>query len=320
MFENIRFMRAYPFLDLKSDELPRRTGHSEVLRDKDELRDIDFYIRGKVLAMESVPMRPESRLHYLYLQNFSYMITDSSYYSRQTNYHSYQLLYTYSGTAEMTYMDKTWQLIPGSLFFCDCTKPRAIRCTSDSWESSDLHFHGGNSDLFFRDYFEQRPPIFTIPNQALFQNKLETVLKYHSGISMHHEWQVSSALEDLLLFILSVDESYSHNIPDYIQYLIVYIQNNYSRPLTVDELVEFVGLSKYHLSRQFRKYTGYSPYAYITETRLEHAKSMLINTSLPASKIAILSGFSDEVNFAKLFKQKTNLTPGEFRNGRAPVL
>lgn len=320
MFENIRFMRSFPFLDLKSDELPRRSGHSEILRAKDELRDIDFHIHGKVLAMESIPMRPENRLNYLYLQNFSYMSTDASYYSKQTNYRSYQILYTYNGTAEMTYQNKTWTLTPGTLFFCDCTKPRSIRCLSDTWESSDLHFYGGNSDLFFQEYFKQRSPLFTIPNQAVFQNKLEAVLKYHSGITLHREWQVSAALEDLLLFILSADESSANDIPDYIQYLIVYIQNNYNRPLTVEELADFAGLSKYYLSRQFHKYTGYSPYAYITETRLEHAKSMLINTSLPISKIAILSGFSDEVNFAKLFKQKINLTPGEFRNGQIPTL
>lgn len=92
------------------------------------------------------------------------------------------------------------------------------------------------------------------------------------------------------------------------------MENNYAQPLTLDALADFAGLSKYHLSREFKKFTGYSPYAYLTELRFDRAKSMLLHTPLPSYQIARLTGFRDESNFIKLFKQRTEMTPGEFRN------
>lgn len=315
MFERIHFSKNFSFLDLASRDIKKDALFDHSGHPMEEYLTADFHISGNVRALQSYPMPEKNKQLYLYLQNFSYMTADETYYSRQQTYHSYQLLYTYSGKAQMTYKKAHYTLTPGTLFFADCTFPRSVKTFGKNWESSDLHFYGGKSSLLYEAWLSRKTPVLTIKNQTRFQMLLEDALLRHTTVSPYHDWSVSSALESLLLFIIEADTSASGSIPERIQYLITYLENNYAQPLTLDALADFAGLSKYHLSREFKKFTGYSPYAYLTELRFDRAKSMLLQTSFPSYQIARLTGFRDESNFIKLFKQRTEMTPGEFRNG-----
>ena len=315
MFERIHFARNFSSLELTSKEVLKNVPTNENGRIAEQYSTADFHISGTVRALQSYPITEKNKENYLFLQNFNYMNADETYYSRQQNYRSYQLLYTYSGEALMTYQKKQYRLMPGTVFLADCTSTRSVKTTGRNWECSDLHFYGGKSQLLYETWLARKNPVFTIQNPARFQTLLEDALLRHTTVSPYREWSVSSALESLLLFNIEADTSADSRIPERIQYLITYMENNYAQPLTLDALADFAGLSKYHLSREFKKFTGYSPYAYLTELRFDRAKSMLLHPPLPSYQIARLTRFRDESNFIKLFKQRTEMTPGEFRNG-----
>lgn len=103
------------------------------------------------------------------------------------------------------------------------------------------------------------------------------------------------------------------DVPENFHYLIKYMENNFSSHLSLDYLAHFTGISKYHFSREFKKYTGFSPNDYLVQLRIEHAKSLLLSTTIPANKIAHMTGIHDINNFTNLFKKKTGMTPGEYR-------
>ena len=103
-------------------------------------------------------------------------------------------------------------------------------------------------------------------------------------------------------------------LPKNIRYLIKYMDSNFTQPLTLDFLSDFAGVSKYYLSREFKKYTGFSPNDYLITLRVNKAKSLLTNTTLPAVKIAHEVGIYDSNNFTNLFKRKTGMTPIQYRN------
>lgn len=313
MFEHIHFSKSFSSLEITAEDIVKQAGREDLKHPVTQYSNADFHIHGPVRALFPYPITPENRENYLFLQDFNYMHADESYYSRQHGYPSYQLLYTYSGKAEMTYRQKRHALTPRTVFLADCTFSRAVKTWGKSWECSDLHFYGGKSRLLYETWISGKTPLFTVKDTARFQTLLEDILIRHTTVSPYREWSVSSAIENLLLFILEADPESGREIPERIQYLITYIENNFSQPLSLDMLSDFAGLSKYHLSREFKRFTGYSPYAYITELRLDRAKSMLVQTSLPAYRIALLSGFGDESNFIKLFKEKTAMTPGEYR-------
>ncbi|AOZ94019.1 helix-turn-helix domain-containing protein [Paenibacillus crassostreae] len=94
-----------------------------------------------------------------------------------------------------------------------------------------------------------------------------------------------------------------------------FIEHNFSRMISIDQLSEHVSLSKYHLIRRFSASTGLTPGAYLTRVRIEKAMELLRGTSLSIEAIAERIGYSSGSYFIKAFRSLTGLTPGDFRSG-----
>lgn len=103
--------------------------------------------------------------------------------------------------------------------------------------------------------------------------------------------------------------------PTSIQLAAAYIELNYSQMISMDQLSEQVGLSKYHFIRSFSASTGLTPGAYLTRIRTENAMELLRGTRLSVEQIAEQIGYSSGSYFIKAFRSLTGLTPGEFRSG-----
>ncbi|GIO92368.1 AraC family transcriptional regulator [Paenibacillus lactis] len=105
------------------------------------------------------------------------------------------------------------------------------------------------------------------------------------------------------------------NWPENVRRAAEFIELNYSRMISIDQLSEQVSLSKYHLIRRFSASTGMTPGAYLTRIRTEKAMELLRGTGLSLETIAERIGYSSGSYFIKAFRNLTGLTPGEFRSG-----
>ena len=92
-----------------------------------------------------------------------------------------------------------------------------------------------------------------------------------------------------------------------------YINNNYQKNISLDDLAELVGMTPTALSRFFKLRSGKTLSNYIIELRLGHATRLLADTTNTVSEICYLSGFSNISNFNRIFKSRKNFTPSEFR-------
>ncbi|MFB4165486.1 helix-turn-helix domain-containing protein [Alteribacillus sp. JSM 102045] len=99
-----------------------------------------------------------------------------------------------------------------------------------------------------------------------------------------------------------------------IQTAIDYIQLNYHRPITLQEVSDMVYLSPSHFSRMFKDETKTTFIEYLTEIRIEKSKHFLKFTSLPIEVIAHNIGFSSAGYFSTTFKRLEGKTPREYRN------
>lgn len=97
-----------------------------------------------------------------------------------------------------------------------------------------------------------------------------------------------------------------------IQMLCTYIEENYSNNITLDNLTSLTSYGKSYLLRSFTKQVGVSPYRYLQNVRLNHAKKMLEQGILPIDA-ALLSGFSDQSHFTNFFKEFIGLTPKQYQ-------
>ena len=90
------------------------------------------------------------------------------------------------------------------------------------------------------------------------------------------------------------------------------------KKLTIDEIADEVGLSKYHFSREFKKVTGLTIVSYINIVRCRNAEKLLIKNEYSVHDIAVKCGYENDSYFSKTFKKHMGMLPSEyvFRNSK----
>ena len=92
-----------------------------------------------------------------------------------------------------------------------------------------------------------------------------------------------------------------------------YIDSHYREEITLEDVADFVGFSRFYFSRSFKQQTGYSFRDYVTQRRVQIAMELLINTSKPMSQVAQESGFGSMATFNRVFRDSKNCTPTQYR-------
>jgi AraC-like DNA-binding protein len=92
-----------------------------------------------------------------------------------------------------------------------------------------------------------------------------------------------------------------------------YIDAHRNEDLTMEQLAELAGFSKYHFERLFKSCMGISCYQYITKRRIMMAQELLSDTDLSVTDIAMQSGFFSLSTFNRVFKDINGCSPTEYR-------
>ncbi|MFZ2639667.1 MAG: AraC family transcriptional regulator [Verrucomicrobiia bacterium] len=80
------------------------------------------------------------------------------------------------------------------------------------------------------------------------------------------------------------------------------------------ELARRLHVSYTWFRRTFAQQTGMGPHQYLLQLRIARARSLLAGSNWPVKEIAAQSGFESEYYFCRVFKKKTGLTPGAWRD------
>lgn len=87
------------------------------------------------------------------------------------------------------------------------------------------------------------------------------------------------------------------------------MESNIEEPLNQEMLARYIGLSRRQLERLFRKHLGRTPAQYYLELRLERARHLLYQTSMPIMNVAFACGFVSASHFSTCYRQKYGRTP-----------
>jgi AraC-like DNA-binding protein len=92
-----------------------------------------------------------------------------------------------------------------------------------------------------------------------------------------------------------------------------YLEDNFTRPVSVREIASRLHLSPNYLSTLFHRECGQTLRGYLVRLRVERARRLLRETDHPIKAIAGLAGFSDEYYFSRVFRRTLGHPPGAFR-------
>lgn len=98
-----------------------------------------------------------------------------------------------------------------------------------------------------------------------------------------------------------------------VEQAIDYINKNYHKKVTLNELANYVNYSQFHFIRIFQKETGKTPFEYLTDIRVNKAKEFLSTTNQSITEICLQCGLQNSSHFANFFKLHTGVSPSEFR-------
>ncbi len=280
---------------------------------EEQPEDVDFRLAGKARSIFPGIVTSRAREHLLYLQVFCLLDASMGYYTQRCNYNSYLLLHTYDGQGKLEYDGHTYTLCQGDSFLIDCSKFQRYYTSGSHWNVSNLHFNGNPSKLLYNVFYEDSCPVVHHSSSSPYQADIEHLLLESQSSSLQRDIHVSLALETLLIHLIDEKNKSGNKVPDYIIYLQKYLDSNFAKQLSLDELSAFTNISKYHLSREFHKYIGYSINEYIIELRLSRAEYLLSNSPLSIGQIADITGFTNYTNFYNLFRKKYHMTPREYQ-------
>ena len=94
-----------------------------------------------------------------------------------------------------------------------------------------------------------------------------------------------------------------------------YIDEHYSDGVSLEEVADATGISRYYVSHLFKELMDNTFVGYVNELRLNHAAMLLATTDSPIIEIASKSGFNNLSNFNRAFKMYFGKTPSAYRKG-----
>ena len=98
------------------------------------------------------------------------------------------------------------------------------------------------------------------------------------------------------------------------------IDRDYAQPLDVEALGRGVHMSAGHLSREFRRAYGESPYSYLMTRRIERAMTLLRRGELSVTDVCFEVGFSSLGTFSTRFAELVGVPPSQYRRESADTV
>jgi len=92
-----------------------------------------------------------------------------------------------------------------------------------------------------------------------------------------------------------------------------FMENHVADPVSLPDLALAAGVSERQLNRLFQQKLGRSTMGYYRDLRLDKARNLLTNSSLPLTEIAYATGFANSSHFSRLFSEYFGRAPSSFR-------
>lgn len=94
--------------------------------------------------------------------------------------------------------------------------------------------------------------------------------------------------------------------------LTTYVEDHLEQQITLAELAMVTGVSRFHFARLFRQSTGMSAMAFVEQSRIRRAQTLISESRLPLAEVALMAGFADQSHFTRRFSRHVGCTPGAY--------
>ncbi|WP_169853025.1 AraC family transcriptional regulator [Anaerohalosphaera lusitana] len=198
---------------------------------------------------------------------------------------------------------------------------------SSGWKEYWLSWNGERLyRLMKKGLLDPNRGVISVQHPELIAAAFEKILKHvkdhpaeNSNVLSAYAMEVLTlAMDDIDIAKVARDTAvprdHVHSIDDPVVFKALQtIWNHSYRDIRVDDLIEMLPITRRTLERKFKESLGCSIGTEIKRCRLERAKHLLANTTLPIKHIALAVGFSSTDRMGKVFKESLGMTPSQYR-------
>ena len=200
----------------------------------------------------------------------------------------------------------------GQVVFLDCSQSHYyLPVPEDPWSITWVNFDGPSAEYYYNTFLKQKSIIFKPQNFEIIRILLTKIVDNNLHRSEATDLLNAKLLTDLMTTIILNNNSYDDctNKSKHKLFTIrEYIDENFTDIINLDELAEKFYISKFYLTREFKKTFGATVIQYVLYKRIEYAKELLKYTNRSIEEISEACGFNDQSYFSRQFKKCENMT------------
>ena len=229
----------------------------------------------------------------------------------------YSLLYIISGTQHLEINNKKYMIKANEVFIMPKDIPfRSYADETDPPTHAFFEFIGDFCPSYLEDAgFTLQNIIQKCPAAKRIRAELESFLvKLHETDSFSYYEVLSMFFRVLSSFSKTQNSVHSLKEDDFIQNIKNFINMHCLNPnFTIKDLTDEFYISHSYLCKKFKQKTGETVISYINERKMLNAEHLLKTTTLSASEIAYMSGYTCYPHFITCFRKRHNFTTREYR-------
>ena len=286
------------------------------------MKSVDIGVLPNSICFSFTP--PEiARELYFYSTWCGHYFCSSRYFMRRNHYPPLLVIYVRRGTLNVEYREETRQAHEGDVVLLDCTEPHYYHA-ENNLEFLYMHYSGSNSHAITQQIINTQGWILRGEERDENGNFIRDSRNERVNLLLqdmvylyahnHAETMFESSMRIYKLFEILLSptrQEQREELP--ITTAVEYIRANVGKPITLEELAEIAKLSPFYFSRMFKRETGFAPLEYVINTRIEHAKTLLLTTGKSVSEIAEEVGYATPGSLINLFVKKVGASPGQYR-------
>lgn len=242
---------------------------------------------------------------------------DSRYHVRRENSRIHCIEYVIEGSGYISIDGRHYTASAGDVYLLAAGKTHDYGADSKTpWEKIWLNVYGELSDTLIRSYGLDTQAVFCgCSIYPLFREFLRICASYEKNSAELAERTVLLFHEILIkLSAHMLDGRKERNKTDEPALLVKeYIDANIYEKISMEILAKTANLSLSQMTRVFKNMYGQSPYDYVLSRKIDTACLLLLDTGLSVKEIAYRLSFADEHYFSNVFKKRTGLPPGKYR-------
>ena len=231
--------------------------------------------------------------------------------------------YVTKGYGTFKFNGKVFNLKQGDIFILlKGMQVEYVASIDDPWEYYWIGFSGSNAN----EYLNRTSITNSCVANCEENSKIPQIILNMCEISKTYNPSRSDdilLLKELYSLLYALIEEFpkpfeykDKELHTYIQDALNFINSNYMHSITVQEIADYVNLSRSYLYKMFIKNLGISPQRYLINLRMYKATLLLKSTKLPIGEVANSVGYSDSLLFSKTFSKHFSMSPLNYRNNQ----